>query len=75
MTRSEVDEVLERVRTWPAEDQEEAALLLLALEERRLGAYEPDPEELAEIEAALEEAEREDPVPDEEIKALFDRYR
>ena len=32
-------------------------------------------EDWADLEEALAEAEREEPVPDEEIKALFDRYR
>ncbi len=54
MTRSEIDAVLERVRTWPLE---------LTVEE------------VADLKEALAEAKREGPVPDEEVKALFDRYR
>ena len=74
MTRAEVDSVLDRVRTWSPEDQEEAAFLLMILEERRLEPYEFDAEELAEIDAALEEAERGEFATDEEMKALFE-YR
>jgi predicted transcriptional regulator len=71
----EMDEILERVRTWSAEEQEEAAFLLLALEERRGGPYELDADELAAIEEAEAQAERGDFATDEEMNALFDRYR
>ncbi|HEV2606235.1 MAG TPA: hypothetical protein VGU24_21510 [Microvirga sp.] len=75
MTREQIDEVLDRVRTWSAEDQEEAALFLLAIEERRKGFYELDEEEIADIEAGLAEAERGEFATDEEMEALFNRYR
>lgn len=32
-------------------------------------------EDWADLDEALAEAEREEPVPDEEVRALFDRYR
>jgi predicted transcriptional regulator len=75
MTKREVDAVLERVRSWPEAEQEEAALLLLALEERRKGVYELSEEEIADLDQADREIERGEFVPDEEMKALFDRYR
>ena len=75
MTKREVDAVLERVRSWPEAEQEEAALLLLALEERRKGVYELSEEEIADLDQADREIERWEFVPDEEMKALFDRYR
>ena len=75
MTKREVDAVFERVRSWPEAEQEEAALLLLALEERRKGVYELSDEELADLDQADREIERGELVPDEEMKALFDRYR
>jgi predicted transcriptional regulator len=75
MTKREVDAVLERVRSWPEAEQEEAALLLLALEERRKGVYELSEEEFADLDQANREIERGEFVPDEEMKALFDRYR
>ena len=75
MTKREVDAVLERVRSWPEAEQEEAALLLLALEERRKGVYELSEEEFADLDQADREIERGEFVPDEEMKALFDRYR
>jgi predicted transcriptional regulator len=75
MTKREVDAVLERVRSWPEAEQEEAALLLLALEERRKGVYELSEEEIADLDQADREIERGEFVSDEEMKALFDRYR
>jgi predicted transcriptional regulator len=75
MTKREVDAVLERVRSWPEAEQEEAALLLLALEERRKGVYELSEEEIADLDQADREIERGQFAPDEEMKALFDRYR
>ncbi len=73
MTKREVDAVLERVRSWPEAEQEEAALLLLALEERRKGVYELSEEEIADLDQADREIERGEFVSDEEMKALFDR--
>ncbi len=75
MTKREVDAVLEQVRSWPEAEQEKAALLLLALEERRKGVYELSEEEIADLDQADREIERGEFVPDEEMKALFDRYR
>jgi predicted transcriptional regulator len=75
MTRHEIDAVLERVRTWSDREQEEAVLLLLALEERRLGVYELDEDEAADVEAGLAELERGELATEEEAKALFERYR
>ncbi len=75
MTRQEIDAVLERVRTWSDREQEEAVLLLLALEERRLGVYELDEDEAADVEAGLAELERGELATEEEAKALFERYR
>ena len=39
MTREHIDSVLERVRSWPQEDQEELAELVREIEARRTGVY------------------------------------
>ncbi|HEV2558275.1 MAG TPA: hypothetical protein VGU45_06580 [Microvirga sp.] len=75
MTREQIDEVLDRVRTWSEEEQERAALMLMMLEERRGNVYVLSDEELAAIEEAEAEAERGEFATDEEVKAVFDRYR
>jgi hypothetical protein len=75
MTKSEIEEVLERVRTWPPERQEDAVAMLLRMEGQGAESYEPTEDEKADLEEALAEAEREEPVPDDEVRALFERYR
>ena len=75
MTKEQIEQILERVRTWPAERQEDAAAILLEMEQQDASFYELSEEELAEIEVALEEADRGEFATDEEMKALFDRYR
>lgn len=71
MTRLEIDAVFERVRTWPEERQEDAAAMLLMMEEQGAGIYVLDAEE----ERALDEAEASGVASDEEVEALFARYR
>jgi predicted transcriptional regulator len=75
ITPKELEELLQRVRTWSPEEQERAAMVLLALEEQRNGPVELDDEELAELEAAESEANRGEFATDEEMKALFDEFR
>jgi predicted transcriptional regulator len=75
MTKEQIDEILDRVRTWPIERQEDAAAILLTMEGQDSSVYDLSEEELAEIELALEEADRGEFATDEEMKALFDRYR
>ena len=75
MTKEQIEQIFERVRTWPLEQQERAAAMLLLLEEQGTGVYELTDEELADIEEAEAEAERGEFATDEEVKALFDPYR
>ena len=75
MTKAEIDDVLERVRSWPPERQEKAAEILLVLEEQEGGVYELSDEELADIKEAEAEIERGEVASDEEVAALFARFR
>ena len=75
MTKEQIDAIFERVRTWPLERQEDAAQILLRMEEQNKLFEHLTEEDWADLEEALAEAEREEPVPDEEVRALFDRYR
>ena len=75
MTKDEIEEVFARVRTWPLHRQEDAASILLRLEEQGTEIYHLSDDELAEIEEAEKEAERGEFATDAEVKALFDRYR
>ena len=77
MTKEQIRAVLDRVLTWPAERQEDAARMLLAMEEEaQSGIYELDEEEAADIDAAEEEIRRGDPrIPHEEVKARLGHAR
>jgi len=75
MDRKELDDVLDRVRSWPAERQEDVIKLLLFMEEQGTDVYHLSPEEHADIEEALAEADRGEVVPAEEVAAFFNRFR
>jgi predicted transcriptional regulator len=74
MTREDVKAVLEGVRSWPQEDQEELAELAREIEARRTGVYIMDGEERAAVRQGLDEATRGEFVPDEEMNAFWKRY-
>jgi hypothetical protein len=75
MTREQIDSVLNRVRTWPAARQEDAALMLLAMEGQDAGPYRLSADERADIVESLQELARGEIASDEEVAAVFDRYR
>ncbi len=74
MTRDQIRAVLDRVLTWPEERQEEAARILLALEESS-GVYVLSTEEEADLEAADAEIERGEIASDEEVRETFASFR
>lgn len=73
MNKAQIDSILDRVRTWPEERQEDAARVLLAMESEDNGVYRLSDEERAEIRAALAEVERGEVASDAEAAAVFDR--
>jgi len=73
MTKAEIDEVLERVRTWPTEKQEQAVEMLRAFDEIEDGVYHLTPEEERDLDEALREVERGEIATDEEVAAVFRR--
>jgi hypothetical protein len=75
MTKKEIEAVLDRVRTWPERRQEDAVRLLLAMETHGTRVYPLSDEEHADIEASLEEAARGEVASDEEVAAVFNRFR
>ena len=75
MTKAEIEEVLERVKTWPPERQEDAIAMLLEMEAEATGVYHLTEEERREIELGMEEARRGEFATDEQVAAVFDRYR
>jgi hypothetical protein len=73
MTRNEIEAILDRVRTWPEERQEDAARMLLALEENGSGVYRLDDDERADIEAAIREDDQGRIASDKDVEAVFSR--
>lgn len=71
MTKEQIQAVLESVRFWPQEDQEELAELAREIEARRKGVYVMDDEERAAVEEGLEQARRGEFVSDEEMDAFW----
>ncbi len=67
--------LLERVESWPVEDQEELAELAREIEARRSGLYRLSDEERIAVRAGLEEARRGDFVPDDEMEAYYQLHR
>ena len=71
MTKEQVKEILDRVLTWPAADQEKVARFARAVEQR-LGREDLTDEEWKIIE---ERAARRDLASDDEVERLFSHYR
>ena len=71
MTKDQVKEILDRFLTWPQADQEKVARFARQVEQRR------DDDEITEEEWRIieERAARRDLASDEEVEALFSRYR
>ncbi len=75
MTAKTLKQVLERVETWPEEDQEEFSEVARDIEARRTGTYHATPEELAAIDEALGQVARGEVASEEEIEAAFAKFR
>ena len=67
--------VLARAETWSEQDQEELTQVALEIEARRHGLYRATPEELKEIDEALAEVARGEIATDQEVEAVFAKFR
>ena len=70
MTKDQINAVLEGVRSWPQEDQEELAELAREIEARRTGVYVLSDDERS----AIEEAERSGVASAEEVERFWKRH-
>ena len=75
MTKQGLDILLERVATWPPEAQEELIRSLAEIEKRHLGIYRQNDEERAAVHRGLQEMREGKLASDEEVEAVFARYR
>ena len=75
MTKDQVKEVLDRVLTWPREAQEELVQSALEIERRRVGDDELTQNDWKIIEERSRAAHGGDIASDQEVAAVFDRYR
>jgi hypothetical protein len=71
MTKDQVKEILDRVLTWPPDDQEKVARFVRQVEKHR-GDDDISDDEWKIIE---ERAARRDLATDEEVEQVFSRYR
>lgn len=67
MTKDQIESVLESVRSWPVQDQEELAQVAREIEARRKGIYVMTEDERR----AVEEAELSPLATDDEVAALW----
>ena len=63
--------LLERVQSWPEEDQEELADIAREIESRRSGVYGLSDDERTAVRAGMDEARRGDFASEEEIEAFY----
>jgi hypothetical protein len=67
--------MLARAEQWSEQDQEELAQVALEIEARRHGLYHASADELKAIDEALAEVARGEIASDEEVEAVFAKYR
>jgi predicted transcriptional regulator len=70
-----VEMLLERIADWPKEAQAEVIKSIVDIETKYFGVYKLSAEERAAIDEAQAQAARGEFASDEEVEALFNRYR
>jgi predicted transcriptional regulator len=75
MTKQQIDAVLEAVRSWPQEDQEELAEIARAIEARRTGVYRLSDAERRGIERGLKAMREGRFASDERVAEVFAKAR
>ena len=70
-----IDEVLERVKSWPQQRQQDAARVLEAMEHCGTDVYRLSDDEREMVEVGLEQAKRGEFVSDADMAAFWNRNR
>ena len=74
MTKEQINAVLEGVRSWPQEDQEELVEIAREIEAQRTGVYVMTDAERAAVREGLAQADRGEFVSDEEMESFWKRH-
>ncbi len=67
--------ILDRIADWPKEAQEELVQAIVEIEAKHFGVYHLSDEERAAVREGLAQAERGEFASDEDVAAVFNRYR
>jgi len=72
---ADTKKILERVASWPQEDQDELADIAMNIEARRAGIVRLTDDERAAVRAGMDAARRGEFVPDDEMEAFYQSHR
>jgi hypothetical protein len=76
MTTTDIKDLLERIRTWPEEAQNELVAVVNQIESELQGhEYVATPEELQIIDAAMASIDAGEAASDREVEAAFAKFR
>ncbi len=70
-----LDALMERAASWPEEAQAELVQFMLDIEVKYYGAYRLDDDDRARIQKSIDASKRGEFASDEDVAALFARYR
>lgn len=68
---TDTKKLLERVATWPEEDQDELAQIAAEIEARRTGVYQLSDDERASVRRGMDAARRGEFAPDSEMEEFY----
>jgi len=71
MTKEQINSILENIRSWPEEDQEELVEVAREILARRIGVYLMNDEEREAVGEGLDQARRGEFVPDDEMESFW----
>jgi hypothetical protein len=71
MTKEQINSILEDIRSWPEEDQEELVEVAREILARRIGVYVLNDEEREAVGDGLDQARRGEFVPDDEMESSW----